>query len=137
MYKHIIQYYETDKMGVVHHSNYIRFMEEARIDFFKSIGFDYYELEKSGIFSPVVAINNCKYRKPTHFGDDIFVDIKVKKYNGVRLVMQYKMYVNETLVFEGESEHCFITLDGKIVKLGENEFSEFHKTLLNLIEKGE
>ena len=42
MYQHYVQYYETDKMGVTHHSNYIRFMEEARVDFFKNIGFDYF-----------------------------------------------------------------------------------------------
>ena len=37
MYHHYVQYYETDMMGVTHHSNYIRFMEEARVEFFKSI----------------------------------------------------------------------------------------------------
>ena len=137
MYKHIIQYYETDKMGVVHHSNYIRFMEEARIDFFKSIGFDYFELEKSGVFSPVVAINNCKYRKPTCFGDEIFVDVKVIKYNGVRIALQYKMYVKDTFVFEGESEHCFINSEGKILKLGENTLPEFNRKLIELTQKGE
>lgn len=137
MYKHKVQYYETDKMGVVHHSNYIRIMEEARIDFFKSIGFDYLELEKNGVFSPVVAINNCKYKKPTCFGDDVLVDVKLKKYNGVRLAIEYKMFVNNTFVFEGESEHCFVSDDGKIVKLSNNTFPEFHKKLTELTEKGE
>lgn len=37
-YRHIVQYYETDKMGITHHSNYIRWMEEARIDFLRQIG---------------------------------------------------------------------------------------------------
>ena len=40
-YRHIVQYYETDKMGITHHSNYIRWMEEARIDFLRQIGWDY------------------------------------------------------------------------------------------------
>ena len=57
MYQHIVQYYETDKMGVTHHSNYIRFMEEARVEFFNSIGFDYFEFEKSGMVSPVIGLN--------------------------------------------------------------------------------
>lgn len=41
MYQHKVQYYETDKMGITHHSNYIRFLEEARIDFLEKIGYGY------------------------------------------------------------------------------------------------
>ena len=63
MYSHYVQYYETDKMGVTHHSNYIRFMEEARVEFFKNIGFDYFEFEKRGIVSPVVGLNNIKFKR--------------------------------------------------------------------------
>lgn len=61
-YRHIVQYYETDKMGITHHSNYIRWMEEARIDFLRQIGWDYAKLESIGIISPVTAVN-CKYKK--------------------------------------------------------------------------
>lgn len=55
-YKHFVQYYETDQMGITHHSNYIRWMEEARIDFLKQIGWNYKKLESLGIISPVTAI---------------------------------------------------------------------------------
>lgn len=67
-YRHIVQYYETDKMGITHHSNYIRWMEEARIDFLRQIGWDYAKLESIGIISPVIAVN-CKYKKSTTFED--------------------------------------------------------------------
>ena len=70
-YYHNVQYYETDKMGVTHHSNYIRWMEEARIDFFKKLGFDYLDFEKQGVFSPVIGLNNIKYKKPSTVGDII------------------------------------------------------------------
>ena len=40
-YQHKVQYYETDKMGITHHSNYIRWMEEARIDFLEQLGWNY------------------------------------------------------------------------------------------------
>ena len=55
MYQHKIQYYETDKMGITHHSNYIRWMEEARIDFLEQLGFGFDKLEQSGIVSPVLS----------------------------------------------------------------------------------
>ena len=48
-YNHTVQYYETDKMGITHHSNYIRWMEEARVDFLKQIGWDYDKLEEIGV----------------------------------------------------------------------------------------
>ena len=53
-YRHTVQYYETDKMGITHHSNYIRWMEEARVDFMSQIGWDYAKLEKQGVICPVV-----------------------------------------------------------------------------------
>ena len=56
-----INYYETDKMGITHHSNYIRFMEEARIHFLDQIGCGYDKWEKSGIISPVIGIE-CEYK---------------------------------------------------------------------------
>ena len=55
-YVHKVNYYETDKMGITHHSNYIRWMEEARIAFFDAIGFSYKKLEEQGIVSPVLGI---------------------------------------------------------------------------------
>lgn len=77
-YKHIVQYYETDKMGIAHHSNYIRWMEEARLDFFKNIGFSYLEFEKQGLVSPVVGLNNIKYKRPSTVGDEVMIEVSVK-----------------------------------------------------------
>ena len=54
-WRHVVQYYETDRMNLVHHSNYVRWMEEARVDFLDQIGFPYAEMEKRGVISPVAA----------------------------------------------------------------------------------
>lgn len=63
-----IYYYETDRMDVVSHTNYIRWMEEARIDFMKKIGIPYHEIEKSGFMLPVLEVE-CKYKKSLTYGD--------------------------------------------------------------------
>ena len=55
-YIHRVNYYETDKMGITHHSNYVRWMEEARMDFLSSIGYGMRRLESDGITSPVVSV---------------------------------------------------------------------------------
>ena len=83
-YIHKVQYYETDQMAIVHHSNYIRWFEEARVDFLDRIGFGYHETEKMGIISPVTAVN-CEFRSMTRFGESVQIGIRVKEFNGVRL----------------------------------------------------
>ena len=65
-YIHTVNYYETDKMGIItHHLNYIRFMEEARPDFLAEIGFPMTMLEKEEITSPPVVALSCDYKHTT------------------------------------------------------------------------
>ena len=73
-YIHKVQYYETDKMGIVHHSNYIRWMEEARVAFLERIGWSFARLEESGLVSPVTEVS-CKYKAPCTFADVITIKI--------------------------------------------------------------
>lgn len=133
MYQHFVQYYETDKMGITHHSNYIRFMEEARLDFFKKLGYDYLEFEKQGIISPVIGLNNIKYRKPSTVGDVISIEVSVKAYNSIILTMHYVMKIDDTLIFEGDSDHCFLTKEGKMMPLGDKNFPDLNNKLKELL----
>lgn len=112
------QYYETDQMGIVHHSNYIRWFESARIDFMSRMGIPYDKMEEAGIISPVLTVS-CQYHRMTHFGDTVEITPLIKMYNGIRLVISYtvKKQENGELVAEGETSHCFLNRDGKIVSL--------------------
>lgn len=118
VYEHECKYYETDQMGVVHHSNYIRFMEEARIDFLDQIGFPMEVIEAGGVVSPVVGIN-CQYKNMSYFKDVLCIKVFIKEYSGVRFSIGYEMSDKKTgqLRAVGESSHCFITKEGKIVML--------------------
>lgn len=134
-YIHKVSYYETDKMGITHHSNYIRWMEEARVYFLESIGFPYDKLEEDGIISPVIGIN-CEYKESTTFNDEIEIEVSVKEFKGVRLVIEYIMKKKKThnLVLKGVSEHCFLGKDGKPIRLNK-EFPEFNDKLKELAQK--
>ena len=123
-YKHTVQYYETDKMGIVHHSNYIRWMEEARVNFLDKIGASYFELEEKGIISPVTAID-CKYKLSTRFPETVTIAVSLLEYNGVRLRVNYIMK-NEAgkTVFTGTSDHCFLDASGKIVRM-DKDFPDY------------
>ncbi|MBQ1352201.1 MAG: acyl-CoA thioesterase [Oscillospiraceae bacterium] len=104
-----IHYYETDKMGIAHHSNHIRWLEEARLDYMKKRGISYVHLETCHILMPVVSVS-CEYKKAVKFDDEITVEAVLSFFNGVRAKYEYRIYTAEArnLVAVGASEHCFI-----------------------------
>ena len=133
MYTHKVHYYETDKMGITHHSNYIRWMEEARIDFLKQIGWGYEEIESMGIISPVTSVE-CKYKSTTTFADEVYIDIWVEEFKGVKLKIRYNMQKSDgTSVCEAVSEHCFINKEGKIISLKREYPQIFNDIVQNIV----
>ncbi len=118
VYYRKVNYYETDRMGITHHSNYIRYMEEARIHFLEQIGCGYDQWEREGVLSPVTGID-CRYKRPTTFGDELRIRVEIAEYRRVRLSVSYTMENVKTgeLVFEGVSHHCFTNTQGKPVAL--------------------
>lgn len=130
-YKHTVHYYETDRMGIVHHSNYIRWMEEARIDFLAQLGWGYEKLEACGIISPVTSLE-CKYKQTTTFPDEVFIEVFVEEFRGVRLKLRYVMEkADGTVACEARSEHCFLDREGKLVRMN-REYPEFCQVLQEL-----
>ena len=116
-YLHKVQYYETDMMGVAHHANYIRWMEEARVDFLSQLGFPYAAMEARGVVSPVVELS-CRYRKPCTFGDEISVCLTVESFSGARMAILYDMCdENGAQVCSARSVHAFLDRSGRIVRM--------------------
>lgn len=136
-YMHDVKYYETDKMGITHHSNYIRWMEEARVDFMSKIGWGYDKMEEMGIISPVTAVN-CQYKKSTTFNDTVLIKTDVKEYKGVRIIISYEMrnLSTEEIVFTGTSEHCFLKVNGHPLRL-KKDFPAFDSVLQELLQTSE
>ena len=132
-YQHKVQYYETDKQGVTHHSNYIRIMEETRVDAMEKMGFGYERMEEEGVFSPVMAVT-CGYKRPTSFPDTIEVEISVAELSKLKTKFAYKMTCNGVLVCKGTSLHCFLDRSGKPVAI-EERFPVFYNALLDLYTK--
>ena len=132
-YRHKVHYYETDRMGITHHSNYIRWMEEARVDFLDSIGWGYDKLEADSIISPVISIN-CEYKNSTTFNDEIMIEVGVKEYKGARLTISYIMKNEKTgrLIAVAESKHCFLNKHGRPVIL-KKEAPQFSDILAELV----
>lgn len=133
-YTHKVQYYETDQMGVVHHSNYIRWFEEARIDFLEKSNLNYENLEAEGIMSPVTAVD-CKFKSAARFGQSVEIITKLQSFNGVTFSIIYCVTDKQTgeIRAQGSSSHCFLK-DGRLVSLKkENKkyFDMFNSFLVN------
>jgi len=133
-YSRNVFFYETDKMGVVHHSNYARWLEEARNEYFISINLAYVETEKLGVMSPITDIS-LKYKYPARFGDKFTVKMKITKYTGVRFRVQY-IVVNQDgdVLLEGESAHAFVDKSMKPVSLA-RAIPERHEIFKAAFEK--
>ena len=138
VYEHKTQYYETDQMGIIHHSNYIRWFEEARMDMMEQMGMGYAESEKRGIIRPVQSVHS-EYKSMTHFGDTVEILTQLREYNGVRMTLEYTVIDKETGVIRcvGESRHCFLTRDGKPVSLKRNYIEMDQSFRQFLDEEGE
>ena len=116
-YVHKVQYYETDMMGVVHHANYVHWMEESRIDLMDQLGFPYAEMERKGVLSPVKSLS-CEYRNPCSFGDEISVSVRVDSFNGVVMTIVYEMKnQRDEVVCTARSEHVFLNREGRFVRM--------------------
>lgn len=116
-------------MGITHHSNYIRFMEEARIDFMEQLGYGFERMEAEGIASPVMSVT-CNYRKPTTFPDKIVITLHVEELAHFKMRFGYTMKVDDTVVCTASSQHCFLK-DGRPVSL-EETLPEFYELLTQL-----
>lgn len=128
-YERRAQYYETDQMGVVHHSNYIRWFEEARVDFLRQAGAGYEKMEADGIISPVLSVS-CQYKTMVRFDDQVVIRLGILSYNGIKLCISYEVRDRESGEIRciGESSHCFLGKDGKPVSL-KRQYPEYHKIL--------
>lgn len=133
-YRRKVQYYETDQMKIVHHSNYIRWFEEARIDYMEQLGMPYDEMEERQIISPVLSVE-AEYIRMVHFGDTVSIVAKVKEYNGIKLAMGYEVIDEKTKMVHcrGLTRHCFLNDKGRPVSL-KREHPDYHEKFMDAWE---
>lgn len=133
-YRHKVQYYETDGMRVVHHSNYIRFMEEARTDLLEQMGFSYSRLEAMGFGIPVLSVQ-CDYKQMSRFGETLVIGVEVTELSPTRMTVCYEIRDDATgsLRATGQTKHCFLSSAGRPVSLKREapEAFEYFRLLLD------
>ncbi len=115
---HVVQYYETDAMQIVHHSNYIRWMEEVRLDYLSKVGLAYDVMEAHGIIIPVLSAS-CEYKTATRYGETVRITAKMERFDGLRFYVTYRITSEDGSVLHatGSTSHCFLNRDMKPVNV--------------------
>ncbi len=116
IHRHRVQFYETDLMGIVHHSNYLRFFEEARVEWAHSRGLiDYQQPESASHFA--VYETQVRHSKPTFFGDELKIEVQGRT-EGNRLIFQYQLRGrNDEVCALGKTVHVALGKDLKLMRM--------------------
>jgi len=114
-----VRYAETDKMGIVHHANFLIWFELGRSDFCRSRGFSYLEMEEKDNALMVVGESYCRYKSPAFYEDVLIIRTKVEDIRSRSLRFVYEIYrpSDETLLAEGETLHLVTDANKKVRSL--------------------
>ncbi|MFC6464199.1 acyl-CoA thioesterase [Marinilactibacillus sp. GCM10026970] len=108
-WQHRVQYYETDQMGIVHHSNSIRWFEEARTWMLDEMNFPYKEMEAKGILIPVLEAS-AKYVSMVKFGETVEISTNIVQFTGVKMILEYEIRdsITKEIRTKGQTKHAFL-----------------------------
>ena len=121
-----VYYYDTDKMGVVYHSNYLKWMEIARTEYFRDI-LPYKNIENMGFILPVKSLN-IEYIDSAKYDDEIEIFVKIEEINSIKIKFYYEMYdSNKVLKAKARAVNVFVDKDGKLKRIS--------KEMLEILKK--
>ena len=130
-----VPYADTDSMGIVYHTNYIKYFEVGRTEFLREAGYSYARLEDSGIWLPVASVF-CEYRSPARYDDLLEVCTWVGKFKSATIIMAYEIYRKNDgeLLARGETKHPITDNKLKPVRLRVAN-PEFYDTIVRNMEE--
>ncbi len=113
-----VRFVETDLMGVVHHSNYFRWFEMARVEYLRSANVLLPELIAAGILFPIIDVH-CKYRQSAHFDETIRIEATLVDFSRAKLCFAYRVLrdTDDELLAEGSTQNVFTDEKGRITRL--------------------
>lgn len=135
-YKRHAYYYETDKMGIVHHSNYVRILEESRVDLMAKAGLPFTEVEALGLMIPVLSVE-IEYKYPLRFDDELEVVCSLTDFNGCKFSVEYQVNNLTTgkLTAIAKTKHCFT--DDKLMPVRlKKKFPEVYEKFSQYLDDG-
>ncbi len=111
-----VRYAETDRMGLLHHANYLVYFEQGRTELLRSCGLTYKELEDQGFLLVLTKIE-VRYRSPARYDDLLTLKTRVVRTTAVRIDHAYEVFRESTLLAEGGSTLACVDREGKLQEL--------------------
>jgi len=123
-------YADTDAMGVVYHTNYIKWFEVGRCELLRSIGYPYARLEKEGVLLPVAECS-CRYRLPAVYDDMLEITARIGEMKGATVTLEYEIRRQETgeLLVTGWTKHAVTDAKFKPVRLRDRNRALYERLL--------
>lgn len=112
---HDVMYAETDRMGIVHHKNYVLWMEMGRMDLLRSVGIDIVAHEAMGYYLPVVDLW-CRYKSPAAYGDKVCIETWLKQWQGPLVTFRTVMSAEQKILAIGEVKCALIDQSHRMVE---------------------
>jgi acyl-CoA thioester hydrolase len=107
-----VRYAETDRMGLLHHANYLVYFEQARTELLRTFGLSYKDLEDQGYLLVITRVE-VRYRRPARYDDVLTLRTTVEKTTGVRIDHRYEVLRDGDLVAEGSSTLACVDREGR------------------------
>jgi acyl-CoA thioester hydrolase len=111
-----VRYAETDRMGLLHHANYLVYFEQARTELLRDVGLTYKEMEDRGFLLVLTRIE-VKYRSPARYDDVLIIRTRLARLTAVRIEHSYEVIRDGVVLATGETTLACIDREGKIQPL--------------------
>jgi acyl-CoA thioester hydrolase len=108
-----VRYAETDKMGVVYHSNFVIWFEVGRVELLRQLGFEYKEMEEEEKRHLPVVDLRVRYKAPAQYDDEIVVRTELKNARSSLLHFSYEVFRERDRLLLATGETMHIIVDGK------------------------
>src|SRR5216683_3014191 len=111
-----VRYAETDRMGLLHHANYLVYFEQARTELLRSLGVSYRDMEDQGYLLVLTRVG-VHYRRPARYDDLLTLRTTVARTTSVRIDHRYEVFRDGTLVAEGSTTLACVDREGRVQAL--------------------
>lgn len=111
-----VRFAETDAMGIVHHSRYLPYLEEARVEYLRALGHPYHELRADGVDYAVLEAF-VQYRQPLRFDDEVAVHLRMGSATRATFQMAYLLTVADQVRATAVTVHGCVNPEGRPVRM--------------------
>jgi len=110
-----VQYSDSDQMGMVYYSRYLEWFERGRNEFMRNAGLPYIDIERQGVFLPVIEAH-AEYKRNAKYDDFLILDTCITEFPGATVRFEYEIKCDDLLITTGYTIHCFLGTAGKSIR---------------------